>query len=354
MLIIACIPVLTLYGLWSYYTYKGLIINTIEHEGDPGQINWVDSGSAGPESGNNTNNNYHADRNHSSNEFSDSDCIHDSSAYHIEPIIRNPMYIDHNGSHNGKKDMTRKKNEDVMEIYLSNFHHKANDTDEDMEEGKMEYVRTDDKHSKRYSDRNGEHKNDLYEGRNGYFTTASHSINIQNIGQKGPSQGLNSPSQGLKGPSQGLNSPSQGQGQGQGRDLYQMIDEVSRTTQSLSRESSTSDYSKNYEGVAGRGRGRGRGLGIVGGITSSKLDSQVQVGQKNHNGHNNNDIEYNENPLSASFLSAPLLESDYYDKNITHIEPNLNMKVNSDLKVNTAKLKKTELENSDEFEVMEL
>ena len=343
MLIIACIPVLTLYGLWSYYTYKGLIHNTIEHEGDPGPTHWSDSGPAGPEVRNN--NHHHADQNNSLSEFGDSDCVHDSSTYHIEPIIRNPMSIDYSGPYNGSIDMTGKKNEDVMEIHLSNFHQKSNDTDEDMEEGKMEYIRTDDKQNKKYSNTIGDHKNGFYGRRNECLITDSDHVNLQNAGQKGPSLGSNSPSL-------GLNSPSLGQD----RAPYQIIEEVTPPIQSLlrGRESNSHDSSKSNNGVPGRGRERGRGRGLIGGNVSSKIDYQVPLVHKSYIGHNNNDIEYIENPMSSSYLSAPLLESDYCDKDVTHIAPNLILNLNCDLTLNTAKLKRTETENGEEFEIMEL
>ena len=336
MLIIACIPVLTLYGLWSYYTYKGLIHNTVEHEGDPGPTHWSDSGPTGPAVRNNSH--HHADQNNSLSEFGDSDCVHDSSTYHVEPTIRNPMSIDYSGPYNGSIDMTGKRNEDVTEIYLSNFHQKSNDTDEDMEEGKMEYVRTDDKQNKKHSNTNGDHKNGFYGRRNEYLTTDSDNVNLQNAGQKGPSLGLNSPSL------------------GQDRAPYQIIEDVTPPIQSLlrGRESSSNDYSKSNDGVPGRGKERGRGRGLIGGNVSSKIDYQLQVVQKCYIGQNNNDVEYIENPMSSSYLSAPLLESDYCDEEVTHIAPNLILNLNSDLNLNTIKLKRTETENGEEFEIMEL
>ena len=60
MLIVACVPVLVMYGTWTYHTYMGTIKDSGQHTGLKGQ--------------------------ESSTVTSDGDCLQDGAPYHLQPV----------------------------------------------------------------------------------------------------------------------------------------------------------------------------------------------------------------------------------------------------------------------------
>lgn len=65
VLIVACIPVLTMYGMWIYHTIAGNIV----HDGMDARLPMATHGN-------------------SSGERSDLDCVHEGSSYNLQPIHR--------------------------------------------------------------------------------------------------------------------------------------------------------------------------------------------------------------------------------------------------------------------------
>ena len=267
------------------------------------------------------------------------------------------------------------------------------DDDEEEEEGKIERIRTSNNNYNRDDNinRNGNHDNSKSSNNNtltknnnnngerkGFLSSSLHGLGLHILGQKGPFQG-------------------QGPSQGQDHTPYKIVHQGTPPVQSHSEGNSPNIFSTNNNDGSGEGGtlkgigiGKGRGIGIISNSInlSTIIDFKNQIGEqvnqrggiknhnknhnknycKNYNNNNDIDIDYIQNPLSSSLLPNSTSEThdtndDNYDKdnkNITQTAPNLNLNFNSNfhsnssIKLNDMNIRKMEIENNGEFEVMDL